>query len=38
LFGILFLILGIISEYIGMIYEEVKRRPNFVIEEIRRFN
>ena len=34
LFGILFLILGILSEYIGMIYEEVKRRPNFVIEEI----
>lgn len=38
LFGILFLILGILSEYIGMIYEEVKRRPNFVIEEIRRFD
>jgi len=36
LFGILFLVLGILSEYIGMIFEEVKRRPNFVIEEIRR--
>jgi dolichol-phosphate mannosyltransferase len=35
LFGILFLVLGILSEYVGMIYEEVKRRPNFVIEEVR---
>jgi len=36
LFGILFLILGILSEYVGMIYEEVKSRPNYVIEEIKR--
>ena len=34
MFGVLFLILGILSEYIGMIYEEVKMRPNYVIEEI----
>lgn len=31
MFGLLFTILGIISEYIGLIYEEVKQRPNFVI-------
>ncbi len=34
MFGILFLILGILSEYIGMIYSEVKNRPNFVIQEM----
>jgi glycosyltransferase involved in cell wall biosynthesis len=32
-FGIVALILGVIGEYIGLIYEEVKRRPNFVISE-----
>lgn len=32
LFGILFFILGIISEYIARIYEEVKRRPNFIVK------
>ncbi len=31
LFGILSFMLGIVSEYVGLIYEEVKRRPNFVI-------
>lgn len=30
-FGVLALMLGIISEYVGMIYEEVKARPNFII-------
>jgi dolichol-phosphate mannosyltransferase len=29
-FGFLFLLLGLLSEYIGMIYEEVRRRPSFV--------
>lgn len=33
LFGFLFIVLGIISEYIGMIFEEVKARPLFVVEE-----
>lgn len=33
LFGFLFTILGIVSEYIGLIYEEVKQRPNFVVRE-----
>jgi dolichol-phosphate mannosyltransferase len=31
LFGVLSFMLGIVSEYVGLIYEEVKRRPNFVI-------
>jgi glycosyltransferase involved in cell wall biosynthesis len=33
LFGILFCLLGIVSIYIGLIYEEVKGRPNFVIRQ-----
>jgi glycosyltransferase involved in cell wall biosynthesis len=32
-FGIVALLLGVIGEYVGLIYEEVKRRPNFVISE-----
>ena len=31
LFGLLFLMMGILSEYLGMVYEEVKQRPNFVV-------
>lgn len=32
MFGILFTMLGIMSEYIGLIYEEVKQRPNFIVK------
>lgn len=32
-FGLLTLILGVLAEYIALIYEEVKHRPNFVVEE-----
>jgi dolichol-phosphate mannosyltransferase len=30
-FGILTFMLGLIAEYVGLIYEEVKQRPNFVV-------
>lgn len=30
-FGALMLTLGVVGEYIGLIYEEVKQRPNFVV-------
>jgi len=33
LFGILFFILGIISEYLARIYDEVKARPSFIIKD-----
>ena len=33
MFGMLTLILGVIAEYIGLIYHEVKRRPNFIVQE-----
>lgn len=32
-FGILTLLLGVIGEYVGLIYEEVKQRPNFIISK-----
>lgn len=32
LFGILFFILGIISEYLARIYDEVKGRPSFIVK------
>ncbi len=34
-FGLLTLMLGVISEYLSLVYEEVKRRPNFLVREIR---
>lgn len=33
LFGFLFLFLWMIAEYVGMIFEEVRHRPNFIVEE-----
>ncbi len=33
MFGFLFTMLGVVAEYIGLIYEEVKQRPSFVVRE-----
>lgn len=33
IFGMLTLMLGVISEYVALIYEEVKGRPNFIVQE-----
>jgi polyisoprenyl-phosphate glycosyltransferase len=30
-FGVVTLLLGVVGEYLALIYEEVKQRPNFVI-------
>ena len=32
LFGMLFLIMGIIGEYLGRVYDEVKQRPSFIVK------
>lgn len=32
-FGLLSLMLGVVAEYLGLIYEEVKGRPNFVVRQ-----
>ncbi len=33
MFGFLFTMLGVVAEYVGLIYDEVKERPNFVVRE-----
>lgn len=33
MFGILFTMLGIVSAYVGLIYEEVKQRPNYIVSQ-----
>ncbi|MHB8462025.1 MAG: glycosyltransferase family 2 protein [Vulcanimicrobiaceae bacterium] len=33
LFSLLFLLLGILSEYIGIIYEEVRQRPIYIVND-----
>jgi len=33
-FGLVFLCLGIIAQYLSLVYEEIKARPNYVIREI----
>lgn len=38
LFGVLAFMIGIVSEYVGLIYEEVKARPNFVVASTLGFN
>jgi dolichol-phosphate mannosyltransferase len=32
-FSITILILGVIAQYLGLIYEEVKRRPLYIIDQ-----
>lgn len=38
MFGLLFVVLGVIGEYLGRIYDEVKARPNYIIRQTRGFD
>ncbi|MBD5633262.1 MAG: glycosyltransferase family 2 protein [Candidatus Eremiobacteraeota bacterium] len=38
MFGLLFFFLGLLSEYVGMIYLEVRARPNFVLRAVHGFD
>jgi len=31
-FGILMLFIGVLSEYVSMILDEVRQRPNYIVE------
>jgi len=33
LIGLVSVMLGVLSEYVGLVYDEVKRRPNFVVSD-----
>jgi len=33
MFGFLFLILGVLGQYLAQVYEEVKARPNYIVKE-----
>jgi glycosyltransferase involved in cell wall biosynthesis len=33
LFSLLFLMIGILSEYLGLVFKEVKMRPNYIVSE-----
>jgi dolichol-phosphate mannosyltransferase len=35
MFGILFLLLSVLAEYIGMIYTETRARPTFILKNER---
>ena len=32
--GMILLVLGVIGEYVGRIYEQVKMRPTYVVEQV----